>query len=73
MTENSRDRMQFEGEVIEANKDKFKVRVNDSLVVLCTLSGKVRINKVKILVGDFVTVEVSMYDTSQGRIVYRNK
>lgn len=69
----NRDRLEFQGEVIDANKNKFKVKVNDSLIVLCTLSGKIRVNSVKILVGDKVTVEVSEYDTSQGRITYRHK
>ena len=68
-----RARLEFEGEVIDANKGKFKVKVNDTLTVLCTLSGKIRMNSVKILVGDRVIVEVSEYDTTQGRIVYRNK
>lgn len=69
----NRDRLEFEGEVIDANKGKFKVQVSDALIVLCTLSGKIRMNSVKILIGDKVTVEVSQYDTSQGRIVYRHK
>lgn len=69
----NRDRLEFHGEVIDANKNKFKVKVNDSFVVSCTLSGKIRVNSVKILVGDKVTVEVSEYDTSQGRITYRHK
>jgi translation initiation factor IF-1 len=69
----NRDRLEFEGEVIDANKGKFKVKVNENLTVLCTLSGKIRMNSVKILVGDKVRVEVSEYDTTQGRITYRNK
>lgn len=68
-----RDRLEFEGEVIDANKGKFKVKVHENLVVLCTLSGKIRMNSVKILIGDKVKIEVSEYDTSQGRITYRNK
>lgn len=70
---NDRDRLEFEGEVVDANKGKFKVKVNDQLTVLCTLSGKIRMNSVKILVGDKVKIEVSEYDTTQGRITYRNK
>jgi translation initiation factor IF-1 len=67
------DKMEFEGEVIDSCKGKFKVRITDALTVLCTLSGKIRMNSVKILVGDKVKVEVSEYDTSQGRITYRVK
>lgn len=69
----NRDRLEFEGEVIDANKGKFKVKVNDTMTVLCTLSGKIRINSVKILIGDKVRIEVSEYDPTQGRIIYRNK
>jgi translation initiation factor IF-1 len=68
-----RDRLEMDGEVVDANKGKFKVKVNDSLFVLCTLSGKIRMNSVRILVGDRVTIEVSEYDTTQGRITYRHK
>lgn len=68
-----RDRLEVDGVVLDANKGKFKVKVNDSLTVLCTLSGKIRTNSVRILIGDHVTVEVSQYDTAQGRIVYRHK
>ena len=69
----NRDRLELEGEVVDANKGKFKVKVGDSLMVLCTLSGKIRMNSVRILIGDKVTVEVSEYDTTQGRITYRHK
>jgi translation initiation factor IF-1 len=65
------DRIEFEGNVIEANKDRFKVKITDAYVVICTLSGKIRQNSVKILMGDKVKVEVSKYDPSRGRIVYR--
>jgi len=67
------DKLEFEGEVIDANKGKFKVKVNEGMIVLCTLSGKIRMNSVKILVGDKVRIEVGEYDTTQGRIIYRNK
>ena len=68
-----RDRLEFEGIVIDSNKGKFKVKVNDNYTVMCSLSGKIRMNSVKILLGDKVKIEVSEYDTSQGRIVYRIK
>ena len=69
----NRDRLEFEGEVIDSNKGKFKVKISETHNVLCTLSGKIRMNSVKILLGDRVKVEVSEYDPSQGRIVYRIK
>jgi translation initiation factor IF-1 len=68
-----RDRLELDGVVIESNKGTFKVKVNDNLTALCTLGGKIRMNSVKILVGDSVRIEVSEYDTSRGRIVYRKK
>jgi translation initiation factor IF-1 len=73
MDNDKRQRLEFEGTVIDSNKGKFKVRVNDNYSVLCTLSGKIRTNSVRILLGDTVRVEVSEYDPSQGRIVYRIK
>ena len=69
----TRDRIEIEGEVIDANKGKFKVKITDAYIVLCTLSGKIRQNSVRILLGDRVRIEVSEYDTSQGRIIYRIK
>ena len=71
MTDN--EKLEFEGTVIDACKGKFKVQVNENYTVLCTLSGKIRTNSVRILLGDKVRIEVGEYDTSQGRIVYRVK
>ncbi len=68
-----RDRMEYEGIVTVSNKGKFTVVVNENYSVTCTLSGKIRQNSVKILLGDRVRIEVSPYDTSQGRIVFRMK
>jgi len=68
-----RDRLEFEGIVVDSNKGKFKVQVTDTYTVLCTLSGKIRTNSVRILLGDKVKIEVSEYDPTQGRIVYRIK
>jgi translation initiation factor IF-1 len=67
------DVLEFDGCVIDANKDKFKVQINDNITVLCSLSGKIRMNSVRILVGDKVKIKVSEYDTTQGRIIYRHK
>lgn len=68
-----RSRMEFEGTVIDSSNSKFRVKVTDNYTVLCTLSGKIRQNSVKILPGDRVKIEVGEYDPSQGRIVYRIK
>lgn len=71
--EEKRTRLEFEGTVIESNKGIFKVQVNENYIVQATLSGKIRTNSVKILLGDFVKCEVSEYDPNKGRIVYRIK
>jgi translation initiation factor IF-1 len=68
-----RDKMEVEGTVIDCNNGKFKVQVNENYIVLCTLSGKIRINSVRILLGDKVRIEIGAYDTSKGRIVFRIK
>jgi translation initiation factor IF-1 len=52
----------------------FRVKItNGDVMVLATLSGKMRQNHIQILPGDNVTIEVSPYDTSRGRVVRRNK
>jgi translation initiation factor IF-1 len=71
--EEKRERLELEGTVVDSNKGKFTVKVSDTYSVLCTLSGKIRTNSVRILLGDKVRIEVSEYDTSMGRIVYRIK
>ena len=62
------------GEVIEALPSvMFRVRLEDGKEVLAYLSGKLRMFKIRILPGDKVTVELSPYDLTKGRITYRNK
>jgi translation initiation factor IF-1 len=52
----------------------FKVQVNNSEhIVLATISGRMRRNRIRILIGDQVDVEMSPYDLSKGRITYRHK
>ena len=64
-----------EGIVIEGFPNAtFRVRLlDDNSEILAYVSGKMRINKIKILSGDKVTVELSPYDNKRGRIVYRTK
>lgn len=65
------DRMEFEGSVVEALPGTlFKVKCGHG-TVLCALSGKLRENRIRVLPGDNVTVEVSPYDVSRGRIKWR--
>ena len=65
--------IELEGIVVECSNSKFKVKVNDHLTALCTLSGKIRLNSVKIIVGDRVLIEVSPYEITKGRIIFRMK
>jgi translation initiation factor IF-1 len=63
-----------DGEVIEALPNaQFRVRLENGHEILGLLSGKMRMNYIKILPGDRVKVELSPYDLSKGRIVYRYK
>lgn len=65
---------EFDGQVLENLPNAmFRVQLSDGRVVLCTLSGKMRMNYIKILPGDRVKVEMTPYDESRGRIVYRSK
>lgn len=52
----------------------FKVQVNDSdHIVMATISGRMRKNRIRILMGDRVSLEMSPYDLSKGRITFRHK
>jgi translation initiation factor IF-1 len=61
------------GIILEAlPSTNFKVKLDDGKEILCHLSGKLRVYRIRILPGDKVTVEMSPYDDERGRIVYRN-
>lgn len=64
----------MQGEVLETLPSlKFRVRLEDGSEVLAYLAGKLRKFKIRILAGDKVSVQMSPYDKTRGRIVYRNK
>ena len=68
------DNIEVEGVVVECLRNAmFKVRLSNGHVVLCTISGKIRVHYIKILVGDTVKLEMSPYDLTKGRITYRHK
>ena len=68
------DVIEVEGRVIEPLPNAmFRVELDNGHKVLAHISGKMRMNFIKILAGDRVTVELSPYDLSRGRIVYRYK
>jgi translation initiation factor IF-1 len=66
--------IEVEGEVTEALPNAvFRVELDNGHEVLAHISGKMRMHFIKILPGDTVTVELSPYDLTRGRIVYREK
>jgi len=66
--------IQQEGVVTEALPNTtFKVKMEQGEEVLAHLSGKMRLNHIRVLTGDVVVVEVSPYDRTRGRIVFRKK
>jgi translation initiation factor IF-1 len=66
--------IEVEGIVTESLPNTlFRVRLSDGSVILCHLSGKMRMNFIKILPGDRVKVEMTPYDKAKGRIVYRGR
>ncbi|HLM74115.1 MAG TPA: translation initiation factor IF-1 [Polyangiaceae bacterium] len=68
------DKLEFDGVVREALPNAmFRVKADNGLEVLATISGRMRQYYIKILPGDRVTVEVSPYDPTRGRITYRHK
>ena len=68
------DKIQVEGTIIEAlPATQFRVRLDNDHEVLAYLSGRMRKYYIRILLGDRVRVEMSPYDLSRGRIVYRQK
>ncbi|MDQ3061563.1 MAG: translation initiation factor IF-1 [Acidobacteriota bacterium] len=69
------DLIEVAGLIIDKQPNAFfKVQVNNSEhIVLATISGRMRRNRIRILIGDRVDVEMSPYDLSKGRITYRHK
>ncbi len=68
------DVIELEGKVLEVLPNtKFIVQLENDHQVLAHVSGKIRMNNIRILPGDKVTVELSTYDLTRGRITYRHK
>lgn len=68
------DVIEIEGKVLEKLPNAmFKVELENGHVVLAHISGKLRMNYIRILPGDKVTMELSPYDLSKGRIIWRDK
>ncbi len=66
------EKIEMEGEIVEALPNTmFKVKLDNEHEVLGHISGKMRMHYIRILPGDKVLVELSPYDLSRGRVVYR--
>ena len=68
------DVIEIEGVVTDTLPDtKFKVKLENGHEILAHVSGKIRMHYIRILPGDKVTVEISPYDLTRGRITFRHK
>jgi translation initiation factor IF-1 len=74
MGDNKEDVIKVDGEVTDTLPNAFfRVKLDNGHEILAHLSGKMRMNFIKILPGDKVSVEMTPYDLSKGRITYRHK
>ena len=68
------DKIEVEGNILEALPNAmFRVQIPGDKVILAHISGKMRMHYIKILPGDKVRLELSPYDLTRGRIIYREK
>lgn len=66
--------IEFEGEVMELLPNaNFRVKLDIGQEIIAHMAGRMRKNRIRVLAGDRVTVEMSLYDTTKGRINYRFK
>ena len=72
MTQKNTDFIEMEGVVTQClSNGMFRVKLENGFLVLAHVSGKIRRNYIRILLGDRVTVELSPYDLTRGRITFR--
>lgn len=70
----SNDKIKMTGTITEViNSGQFKVKLENGIEIHSHVSGKMRVYKINILPGDIVDVELSQYDLTRGRIVYRHR
>ena len=68
------DLVEFEGEIIELLPEgRFRVRLENDHEILAYTAGRMKKNRIRSMVGDRVTVEMTPYDMDRGRITYRHK
>ena len=74
MAKEKEDVIEVEGTVVEALPNAmFKVQIEGGHILLAHISGKLRMNFIRILPGDKVTIQMSPYDLTRGRITWRSK
>ena len=67
------DKIRMSGTIVDVlPSDKFMVKLTNGVEIIAYISGKIRMNKIRIIPGDKVEVEISTYDLTKGRIVYRH-
>lgn len=67
------DFLELEGVVVDILRDYIKIQLQNGHIITGYLAGKLRINNIRILIGDKVKVEMSPYDLTRGRITWRAK
>lgn len=67
------DFLELEGVVVDILRDDIKIELQNGHIITGYLAGKLRINNIRILIGDRVKVEMSPYDLTRGRITWRAK
>lgn len=68
------DLLEFPGTVVELLPNSmFRVELENGHIILAHTSGRMRKNRIRVLVGDKVTVEMTPYDLTKGRVTYRHK
>ena len=73
-TMSKEDLLEFTGEVLEVLPNAtFRVKLENDHVILAHTSGKMRKNRIRVLVGDKVNVEMTPYDFTKGRVTFRSK
>lgn len=69
-----KENITVDGEVLEALPNtQFRIKLEDGRNIVGVLAGKMRIHRIRVMPGDLVKVEMTPYDESKGRIVYRGK
>lgn len=74
MSDNTKEVIEMQGTVLETLPNAmFRVELENGHIILAHISGRMRKNYIKVLQGDRVTVEMTPYDLTRGRITYRHK